>query len=89
MPPWTERRSISFTTQFPDLGPKCKAAVIIHQLAHYVDARNRDYYGTRGAGYETADFDGAFQNVHCYPNLAINATAPFSDERYGMARPGE
>ncbi len=80
------QESISFTGDFPGLGPKCKAAVIIHQLAHFIDARMRDQ-SCGGIMYDIADFETSLFNVHCYPNFAVNATPPYMDERYGMTRP--
>ena len=82
-------KSICFTSHFPTLGPNCKAAVIIHQLAHFIDARVKDLSGNRGAAYDRSTFETALLNVHCYPNFAINATPPYVDERYGMLRPAE
>jgi hypothetical protein len=81
------RKSVSFTSQFPALGPKCRTAILIHQLAHYIDARVSDIAGVRGFNYDNLDFDSAIRNVHCYPNFAANATPPFQDERYGLTRP--
>jgi len=83
------RDSIAFTSQFPPLGPRCKAAVIIHQLAHYIDSRVTDSTGVSGAAYDALRFETALLNVHCYPNFAVNAFPPYLDERYGMTRPAE
>jgi hypothetical protein len=80
------QKSISFTNDFPALGPRCKAAVIIHQLAHFIDARMRDH-SCGGLVYDLSDFETSLFNVHCYPNFAVNATPPYIDERYGMTRP--
>jgi hypothetical protein len=80
------QKSISFTSHYPSLGPKCKAAVIIHQLAHFIDPRMRDQ-SCGGLIYDAADFDTSLFNVHCYPNFAVNATPPYLDERYGLTRP--
>jgi len=79
--------SIAFTADFPGLGPKCRAAVIIHQLAHFIDARIRDIAGAKGAAYRSLDLASALFNVHCYPNFAINVSPPFLDDRFGMTRP--
>ncbi|MCC6327838.1 MAG: hypothetical protein IT174_04925 [Acidobacteria bacterium] len=79
--------SIAFTADFPGLGPKCRAAVIIHQLAHFIDARIRDTAGAKGAAYDSLDHASALFNVHCYPNFAINVSPPFPDDRFGMMRP--
>ena len=81
------RKSVSFTSQFPALGPRCKTAIVIHQLAHYIDARVSDTAGVRGYNYDRLDFESAIRNVHCYPNFAANATPPFQDERWGLTRP--
>lgn len=81
-------KSISFTSQFPSLGPNCKAAVIIHQLAHYIDSRIKDLSGENSLLYDGFNFETALFNVRSYPNFAINATPPYMDERYGMTRPG-
>lgn len=78
--------SISFTSDFPSLGPKCRAAVIVHQLAHFIDAGMTDQ-SCGGLIYDLADFETSLYNVHCYPNFAVNATPPYLDERYGMTRP--
>lgn len=80
------QRSITFTSHFSSLGPKSRAAVIIHQLAHYIDARMRDQ-SCGGIIYDLADFETSLFNVHCYPNFAVHATPPYLDERYGLTRP--
>ena len=80
---------IALTNDFPGLGLNCRAAVIIHQLAHYANPAVRDAAGVRGPAYESLDLETALVNVHCYPNFAVNATPPFLDERYGMTRPDE
>lgn len=80
------QKSISFTSHFPSLGPKCKAAVIIHQLAHFIDPKMRDQ-SCGGIIYDLSDFETSLFNVHCYPNFAVNATPPYLDERYGLTRP--
>jgi hypothetical protein len=80
--------SISFTSDYTDLGLKCRAAVIIHQLAHFIDPRVRDY-GCTGLAYEELDFETALFNIHSYPNFAVNATPPYADARFGMMRPNE
>lgn len=80
------RRSVSFTPGFLSLGPNCQAAVIIHQLAIFVDPKMRD----NGCGIlevESSDFATALYNMHAYPNFAVNATPPYIDERFGMQRP--
>lgn len=80
------QKNISFTSHYPTLGPKCKAAVIVHQLAHFIDPKMRDQ-SCGGLIYDLADFDTSLFNVHCYPNFAVNATPPYLDERYGLTRP--
>ncbi len=80
-------RSISFTSHYPMLGPNCKASVIIHELAHYIDQRMGHAGGESGPAYDLSNFETAINNVHCYQNFAIHATPPFMDERYGMNRP--
>jgi hypothetical protein len=80
-------RSISFTTHFPRLGPNCKAAVIIHELAHYIDQRFGHTGGEFGPAYDHLDFETALYNVYCYPNFAVNATPPYRNEFYGLSRP--
>jgi hypothetical protein len=81
--------SVSLTSRFPSLGPKCRAAVIIHQLAHFMDARVKDMTGAQGAAYDRLSFESALLNVHCYPNFAVNASPPYGDERFGLMRPDE
>ncbi len=80
--------SIAFTDDFEKLGPKCRSAVIIHQLAHFIDVRIKDH-GCRGPLYERLDFQTAMVNVHAYPNFAINVSPPYIDERFGMMRSDE
>jgi hypothetical protein len=80
-------KAIFFTSDFPPIGPKCKAAVMIHQLAHFIDSRIRDIAGNSGPAYDRLDFDTALFNVHCYPNFAANATPPYLDERFGISKP--
>ncbi len=80
-------KAIFFTSDFPPIGPKCKAAVMIHQLAHFIDSRIRDIAGNSGPAYDRLDFDTALFNVHCYPNFATNATPPYLDERFGISKP--
>lgn len=80
-------KSISFTSHYPTLGPNCKASVIIHELAHYIDARMGHVGGESGLTYTLSDFETAVNNVFCYQNFAVNATPPYFDERFGMNRP--
>lgn len=80
-------KSISFTGHYPTLGPKCKASVIIHLLALYIDARMNHTGGDSGPIYDRSDLETSIFNVFCYQNFAIHATPPYSDERYGMNRP--
>jgi hypothetical protein len=81
------RKAVAFTADFPTLGLNCRAAVVVHQLTHFIDQRIRDIAGTRGQLYDGLDFETARLNVHCYPNFAINVTPPYRDERFGMTRP--
>ena len=81
------RKSVSFTRDFAGLGLNCRAAVLVHQLAHYIDGRIKDFLGALGPAYDGSDYETAVFNVHSYPNFAINATPPFHDVRYGMQRP--
>jgi len=80
-------KSISFTSHFPRLGPNCKAAVIIHELAHYIDQRFGHAGGEFGPAYDHSEFETALFNVYCYPNFAVNATPPYMNEIYGLSRP--
>lgn len=78
---------IALTNKFFTLGPNCRAAVVVHQLAHFVEPRMRDIAGVRGPAYDALDFESARFNVHCYPNFVANAFPPYQDERFGMTRP--
>ena len=80
-------KSISFTAHYPTLGPNCKASVIIHLIALYIDARMNHTGGDSGPVYDRSDLETSVFNVFCYQNFAIHATPPFVDERYGMNRP--
>lgn len=80
-------KSVSFTSHYLTLGPKCRASVIIHELGHYIDPRILHIGGESGYAYDRSDFETAINNVHCYQNFAVHATPPYIDERYGMNRP--
>ncbi len=80
---------IALTNKFAALGPNCRAAVIIHQLAHYIDPQVRDSAGSVGTAYDGLDIESALLNVHCYPNFAVNSTPPHLDNRYGMLKQAE
>lgn len=82
-------KSVSFTSHFLSLGPNCRAAVIIHELGHYVSPSIGHTGGERGFEYDNSPFETAINNVYCYPNFAVHVTVPFRDERYGMSRPND
>ncbi len=80
-------RPIAFTSHFLTLGPNAKAAMIIHELGHFISPQIGHAGGESGPDYDNSDFATAINNAHCYPNFATHVTPPFRDERFGLSRP--
>ena len=83
------RSSVAFTTVYPGLGPNAQAAVMVHEMAHFISARIGHVGGENGPAYDNSNFATAVNNAHCYPNFAVHVTPPFRDERFGLSRPNE
>jgi peptidoglycan hydrolase-like protein with peptidoglycan-binding domain len=81
------RQSVAFTSHYPTLGPNAQAAVMVHEMAHFISALIGHVGGESGPAYDSSDFDTAVNNAHCYPNFAEHVTSPFRDERFGLSRP--
>jgi peptidoglycan hydrolase-like protein with peptidoglycan-binding domain len=79
--------SVAFTSVYPNLGPNAQAAVMVHELAHFISAAIGHVGGESGPAYDNSNFATAVNNAHCYPNFAEHVTPPFRDERFGLSRP--
>lgn len=87
VPAYTYTRCVvAITPQFLAIGPMCRAAVIVHQMAHFIDPGVRDQTGVFGPRYDSLNFEQALFNVHSYANFAVNSLPPYLDERFGVAR---
>jgi len=79
---------IRFTKHFPNLGPNCRAAILLHECSHYIGHNIMDG-PEKGPAYDAMSTDRAVHNACCYPNFAEHVTPPFRDERYGLSRPND
>lgn len=80
-------KPIAFTSHFLALGPNAKAAMILHELGHFISPSIGHVGGESGPDYDNSNFETAINNAHCYPNFATHVTPPFRDERFGLSRP--
>lgn len=80
---------IKFTSHYPGLGANAQAAVVVHEMAHFISPFILHVGGESGPEYDNSDFRIAINNAHCYPNFAEHVTPPFRDERFGLSRPNE
>jgi peptidoglycan hydrolase-like protein with peptidoglycan-binding domain len=83
------RQSVAFTSHYPRLGPNAQAAVMVHEMAHFISGLIGHVGGESGPAYDKSSFNTALHNAHCYPNFAEHVTSPFRDERFGLGRPNE
>ena len=82
--------SINFTTSFPQFGPLCQAAMVLHEPVHYVDTQadaSHDFY-EHGSQYSTITADLAVHNPSSYVCFAQHLFYG-SDERFGAGRASE
>lgn len=71
-------------------GPKCRAAMVLHEPIHIVDSRGGLDIYEHGAAYLTMTADQAVHNASSYPSFGAhvqeNSPAPLGP-RYGAGRP--
>lgn len=83
-------QSVNFTESFPKFGPLCRAAMVLHEPVHYVDAlanNNNDFY-EHGEQYAHLTPQQAIHNPSSYVAFAQHVFYR-KDVRYGAGRPNE
>src|SRR5262245_11330489 len=70
------------------LGPKCMAAILLHEGGHYIRQKIGHQGGERGPAYDNQSADQALTSAYVCANFATHATTG-RDERFGLARPSE
>jgi hypothetical protein len=83
-------RTVSFTSHYFSLGPHALAAVMIHELAHYIGKGIGHGAGEKGPAYDKEAPADAVKNAHCYANFAahIGPKNAFDPQRpWGLGRP--
>lgn len=81
---------VNATRTFTTFGPRCRAAMVLHEPVHYVDQRAdtaNDIY-EHNPRYASMTIDQAVHNPSSYVCFAQHLFYG-SDERYGAARPNE
>jgi len=83
-------QSINFTESFAQFGPLCRAAMVLHEPVHYVDALandKNDFY-EHGPEYAQLTPQQAIHNASSYVAFAQHVFYR-KDVRYGAGRPTE
>lgn len=89
IPAWARaQENIWFGPDMIGLGPKCKAAILIHEAAHYIRVKLGHQGGERGPIYDNQTADQALTSAYVCANFATHA-ATGRDERFGLARSNE
>jgi hypothetical protein len=89
IPAWARADvNIWFGPDMIGLGPKCKAAILIHEAGHYIRAKIGHQGGESGPAYDTQTADQALTSAYVCANFATHATTG-RDERFGLARANE
>lgn len=89
IPAWASaNENIWFGPDMIGLGPKCKAAILIHEGGHYIRAKIGHQGGERGPEYDKQTADQALTSAYVCANFATHATTG-NDERFGLARANE
>ncbi len=84
------QHSTNYTTRFPSFGPKCQAAMVLHETVHYVDIKAdaaHDFYEHLPV-YATLTPDLAAHNPSSYASYAAHVLWG-SDVRWGAMHPNE
>ncbi|HWT25772.1 MAG TPA: hemopexin repeat-containing protein [Solirubrobacteraceae bacterium] len=79
--------SINATRTFAGFGPKCQAAMVLHECVHYVGS-NPDHAYEHQPAYSALPPDKAVHNPSSYTCFAQHLFYG-ADERYGAGRPSE
>ena len=89
-------------TQFPKVGPMCRAAMLVHEGAHFCGGSgatsvihfahefpipNGTPQDTGTNNYANMPPSEAMRNAASYAAFAIHAAFPFKDERFGLDKP--
>ncbi len=78
--------TINFTNKFPNFGPLCQAAMVLHEPVHYVDnTPDNDFY-EHGSDYDILSTNQAIHNPSSYVCFAQHLFYK-SDVRYGAGKP--
>lgn len=89
IPAWaTADKNIWFGPDMIGLGPKCKAAILIHEGGHFIRPKIGHQGGERGPEYDKQTADQALTSAYVCANFATHATTG-RDERFGLARANE
>lgn len=96
----TPGKKFTVRTQFPNVGPMCQAAMLVHEGAHFCGGDGRvihfahEFPVPNGAPQDSGTHNyvdmppsEAIRNAASYAAFAIHASFPFKDERYGLDRP--
>jgi hypothetical protein len=89
IPAWaTPQGGMWFGPDFLGLGPKCRAAILLHEAGHYIKAKIGHQGGESGSEYDSQSTDQALTSAYVCANFATHAETG-RDERFGLARPNE
>jgi hypothetical protein len=89
VPAWAiANEHIWFGPDMLGLGPKCKAAILLHEGGHYIRDKIGHQGGERGPDYDNQSADDALTSAYVCANFATHATTG-RDERFGLARADE
>ncbi len=69
-------------------GPLCRATIVMHELAHYVNENVVDYVREYDPQYDSLPAEFAVRNASCYPAFAQQVDTG-TDQRYGSGRVSE
>ncbi|HKU98662.1 MAG TPA: peptidoglycan-binding protein, partial [Vineibacter sp.] len=58
--------SVNFTSQYPGLGRNAQAAVMVHEMGHFISPSIGHVGGESGPAYDNSNFTTAIHNAHCY-----------------------
>jgi hypothetical protein len=82
IPAWARANAkIWFGPDMIGLGPKCKAAILIHEAGHYIRMKIGHQGGERGPACDNQSADQALTSAYVCANFATHA-ATGRDERF-------
>jgi peptidoglycan hydrolase-like protein with peptidoglycan-binding domain len=95
-------KKFTVRTQFPNVGPMCQAAMLVHEGAHFCGGGGangvihfaHEFPLPNGSPQDSGTHNyvdmppsEAIRNAASYAAFAIHASFPFKDERFGLDRP--